>query len=109
MPLDFAEATSESEAAPVGGALVAVFLAGAELAGAEFEAAVLAGALDGAIVDLLGGGVDGAELAFEAGAMVESLEADLLLRLFLLLVLASLASELAVVAELPPLALPAAG
>jgi hypothetical protein len=106
LPLDLAEATSESDAAPVGGALVAVFLAGAELAGAEFEAAVLAGELDGAIVDLLGGGVDGAEVVFEAGAMVESLEAVLLFRLFLLAVLAS---EPAVPAELPfPALAPAA-
>jgi len=88
-PPDFAEAMSESEAAPVGAALAEVFLAGAELVvGVEFAAAVLAGALAGAIVDLLGGGVDGAELAFDAGAMVESLE-DLLFRLFLLVVLTS--------------------
>ena|SRR5215472_3168697 len=88
-PPDFAEAMSESEAAPVGAALAEVFLAGAELVGGvEFAAAVLAGALAGAIVDLLGGGVDGAELAFDAGAMVESLE-DLLFRLFLLVVLTS--------------------
>src|ERR1700751_5166343 len=106
LPLDLAEATSESDAAPVGGALVAVFLAGAELAGAEFKAAVLASELDGAIVDLLGRGVDGAEVVFEAGAMVESLEAVLLFRLFLLAVLAS---EPAVPAELPfPALAPAA-
>jgi len=107
-PPDFAEAMSESEAAPVGAALAEVFLAGAELVvGVEFAAAVLAGALAGAIVDLLGGGVDGAELAFDAGAMVESLE-DLLFRLFLLVVITS---ELAVLAErlLPALAPPAAG
>jgi hypothetical protein len=67
---------------------------------------VLAGERDGAIVDLLGGGVDGAEVVFEAGAMVESLEAVLLFRLFLLAVLAS---EPAVPAELPfPALAPAA-
>ena len=100
-PPDFAEAMSESGAAPVGAALDEVFLAGAELVvGVEFEAAVLAGA--GAIVDLLGGGVDGAELAFEDGAMVESLEADLLFRLLLLLVVAVVVSELPLaLAELP--------
>src|SRR5215475_7918184 len=110
-PPDFAEAMSESDAAPVGAALVEVFLAGAELVvGVEFEAAVLGGVLAGAMVDLLGGGVDGAELAFEDGAMVESLEADLLFRLFLL-VLAAVVSALPVaLAELPalPLLLPAA-
>jgi hypothetical protein len=109
LPLDFAEAMSESDAAPVGAAFVDVFFAGAELvAGAELEAALLEDALDGAIVDLLGGGVDGAELAFEDGAMVELLIADLLFWLFLA-VAEPLASELAVVlAELPAL-VPAAG
>jgi hypothetical protein len=85
LPPDFAEAMSESEAAPVGAALVEVFLGGAELAaGADVEAEELAGAL-GAIADLLAAGVaGGAELVVEAGA--ESLAAVLLFLLLLLVV-----------------------
>ena len=67
-PLDFAEAISGSEAAPVGEAFVEVFLGGAELAaGAEVDVEELAGAL-GAIADLLAAAVAGAELVVEAGA-----------------------------------------
>jgi hypothetical protein len=83
-PLDFADAISGSEAAPVAGAFVDAFLAGAEVVvGAEFEAEELIGLLEGAVVDVLGGGTELVELAFVAGAaMVESLAAVLLLRLF---------------------------
>src|SRR5215471_13974816 len=88
-PLDFAEAISGSEAAPVGGAFVEVFLGGAELAaGAEVDVEELAGAL-GAVADLLAAGVAGAELVVEAGA--ESLAAVLL---FLLLLVVALVSAL---------------
>ena len=84
MPLDFAELISGSAAAPVGGAFVDVFFAGAGLI--VFDADVLAGALDGAIVDLLaGGGGAGAEpmVEFDAGAaMLESLEDVLLFLVF---------------------------
>src|SRR5579862_1831473 len=99
LPLDFAEATSESDAAPVGGAFVEVFFGGAELAVGVLEAAVeaeeLAGAL-GAIADLLDAGVAGAELAFDAGAAIcESLAAVDFFLLFLVVV--AVASLLALV------------
>jgi|SRR5579864_3923122 len=84
LPLDFAEAIAGSEAAPVGAALVEVFFAGAEAV--VFDADEPAGALEGAIVDLLAGGGDaGAEsvVEFAAGAaMPESLEAALLFPVF---------------------------
>jgi len=86
LPLDFAEATSESEAAPVAGAFVEVFFGGAELAAGALEAEELAGAL-GAIVDLLDAGVAGVELAFDAGAAIcESLAAVDFFLLFLVVV-----------------------
>jgi hypothetical protein len=90
LPPDFAEAMSESDAAPVGAAFVEVFLGGAELAAgaleAELDADELAGAL-GAIVDLLDAGVAGAELAFDAGAAIcESLAAVDFFLLFLVVV-----------------------
>lgn len=95
MPLDFAEATSESEAAPVAGAFVEVFFGGAGLAAGalegELDADELAGAL-GAIADLLDAGVAGAELAFDAGAAIcESLaDVDFFLLFLVVVVLASL-------------------
>jgi hypothetical protein len=90
LPPDFAEAMSESDAAPVGDAFVEVFLGGAELAAGALEAVLdadeLAGAL-GAIVDLLDAGVAGAELAFDAGsAICESLAAVDFFLLFLVVV-----------------------
>lgn len=108
MPLDFAEATSESEAAPVAGAFVEVFFGGAELAAgaleAELDADELAGAL-GAIVDLLAAGVAGAELAFDAGAAIcESLaDVDFFLLFLEVVALVSLLA-LALVAAAPLLA-----
>jgi hypothetical protein len=93
LPLDFAEATSESEAAPVAGAFVEVFFGGAELVAGALEVEELAGVL-GAIVDLLDAGVAGAE--FGAGAAIcESLAAVDFFLLFLVVVV--LASLLAVV------------
>jgi hypothetical protein len=86
LPLDFAEATSESEAAPVAGAFVEVFFGGAELVAGALEVEELAGVL-GAIVDLLDAGVAGAELAFDAGAVIcESLAAVDFFLLFLVVV-----------------------
>lgn len=95
LPLDFAEATSESEAAPVAGAFVEVFFGGAELTAGALEAEEVAGEL-GAIADLLDAGVAGAELALDAGAAIcESLAAVDFFLLFLVVVV--LASLLAVV------------
>ena len=91
LPLDLAEAMSESEAAPVGAAFVA-FLAGAGLdAGAELGAEELVGVL-GAMADLLEAGVEGAEPALDAGAAIcESLAAVAFFLLFFgVVVLASL-------------------
>lgn len=95
LPLDFAEATSESEAAPVAGAFVEAFFGGAELAAGALDAEELTGAL-GAIVDLLDAGVAGVELAFDAGAAIcESLAVVDFFLLFLVVV--ALASLLALV------------
>jgi len=74
LPLDFAAAASESEAAPVGAALVELFLAGAgELAAGALEEAPIEELPDALVVEAL---PDGA-------AMPESLVAvALLFRLF---------------------------
>ena len=78
LPLDLAEATSESEAAPEGAAFVAF------LAGAGLEAGAVAGAPDELVdADLLAGGVAGAEAGAEAGAGASESAVLFFLRLFL--------------------------
>ncbi len=81
LPLDLAEATSGSEASPLGAGLLA-FFAGAGALAAEALAAGLAG-----IDDLLDAAVAGAAAGAEPAALVSS--AGFFLRLFLGVAVAS--------------------
>src|SRR5580765_6886131 len=91
LPLDLAEATSGSEASPLGADLLAFFAGAGALAAGALAAGALAAGLAG-IDDLLDAAVAGAAAGAEPAALVSSTD---FLRLFLGV---AVASELAAAA-----------